>query len=417
MSVSRESAVMPTHQPLPTSIKRIVLIGIEHSRLGGVAGFMNTMAHGFLGRGYDVEIIGMIPTPSGSEVRFERDPRIKLRTVSESEPPEWVPLAGSGRLNLWKVAQRKAWEHSRRKAIDRLRPIVAKWGPETVVICTQIYAMEHLVPAGLQAGRPNGPYVMVQYHGSRDMSVRLKSIRRLREWYADADRLIALTEEDARQFQQLDRMNNTGWIPNPIPVARVTTPPQRRNDVISLNRYDEQKSLDWLLRAWAVVSPEFPEWTLRLYGEGPLRTPLADLITSLGIDKTAFLEGPTSKPEEALLAGKIYALSSQYEGLPLTIAEAAQAGVPTVAFDCCPGIRALIDDGDDGIVVPQNQLHGLVDGLRTLMTDDDLRLRMGTRAKERSSRFRLDAILDLWENEFRLLTGAGGIRTAPVART
>lgn len=413
MSSPDDDSVASTPRPLPTPITRVILAGIEHSRLGGVAGFMNTMAHGFLGRGYTVEIIGMKPTPPEDEITFERDPRITMRTVYEAEPPAWVSLRRRDRLNRRKVAAFTAWQRSHDQAIERLRPIVSQWGPETLVICTQIYAMEHLVPAGLETGRPGGPFVIAQYHGSRDGSVRQKSIRRLRTWYRDADRLIALTEKDARQFQQLDGMNNTGWIPNPIAPPRVTTPPQRRNEVISLNRYAPEKSLDWLIRAWGVLSPEFPDWRLRLYGDGPLRQDLAALITSLGLEETAFLEGTTSDPETALLGSKVYALTSQHEGLPLTIAEAAQAGVPSVAFDCSPGIRALIDDGTDGIVVARNQLGGLVKGLRALMSDDDLRSSMGAQAKERSARFKLDTILDLWEHEFRMLAGTSDAAAVP----
>lgn len=396
---------------LPTPITRIVLVGIEHSRLGGVAGFMNTMAHGFLGRGYAVSIIGMKPTPIDSQIAFERDPRIQIHTIYDAEPPPWVALGRKGRLDPRKVARHRVWERSRRQAIDRLRPMVEQWGPETMVICTQIYAMEHLVPAGLQTGRRDSPYVITQYHGSREGSVRQKSIRRLRRWYADADRLIALTQEDARQFQRLDGMNNTGWIPNPIAPPRIIEAPLRRNEVVSLNRYSPEKSLDWLIRAWAVLAPEFPEWTLRLYGEGPLRPSLAALITNLDLDGVVFLEGTTSEPEMALLGSKIYALTSQHEGLPLTIAEAAQAGVPTVCFDCCPGIRALIDDEEDGLVVPPNQLALLIESLRRLMADDELRQRMGARARERSARFALDTILDLWEGQFRTL--AGGAEKEP----
>jgi glycosyltransferase involved in cell wall biosynthesis len=381
-----------------------VLAGIEHSRLGGVSGFMNTMAHGFLGRGYDVEVIGMTPTPAGAVVDFDRDPRIRLRTIYDTQPPDWEKLGPLDRLNPGKIARQRRRDAMREVAIGRLRPTVATWGPETLVICTQIYAMEHIAPAGLVCGRPDGPYVIAQYHGSRHMSARLGSLGRLREWYADADRFLALTAADAELFRTKDWLNNTGFLPNPIPAPR-QGPAPRHNEVVSLNRYDEQKSLDWLLRAWAVLAPDFPEWRLRLYGEGPLRDDLARLVDELGIGGSATLEGITHDGEAALRRCKIYALTSQYEGLPLTIAEAAQAGVPTVSFGCAPGIRELIEDGVDGIVVPQNHLLGLVAGLRRLMGDEALREQMGRRAQERAGRFALDTILDRWEEELGLLTG------------
>jgi glycosyltransferase involved in cell wall biosynthesis len=395
--------------PESTGISRVVLAGIEHSRLGGVSGFMNTLAHGFLGRGYDVEVIGMTPTPPEAVVDLDRDPRIRLRTVYDAQPPDREKLSPLDRLSPAKVARQRRRESLAEVAIDRLRPIVASWGAETLLICTQLYAMEHLAPAGLVGGRADGPYVIAQYHGSRHMAAQLGSLQRVREWYSDADRFLALTAADAELFREKDRLNNTGFLPNPIPAPRHGDA-VRHNEVVSLNRYDEQKSLDWLLRAWAVLAPDFPDWRLRLYGEGPLRSELARVIAELGIGGSATLEGITHDGEAALRRGKIYALTSQYEGLPLTIAEAAQAGVPSVAFDCAPGIRELIEDGTDGVVVPPNHLLGLVDGLRQLMGDDDLRERMGRRAQERSARFALDPILDRWEEEMGLLTGRRAFR-------
>ncbi|MDN5794480.1 MAG: glycosyltransferase [Intrasporangium sp.] len=399
--------------PGSTGIRRIALVGIEHSRLGGVAGFMNTLANGLLGRGYEVEIIGLQPSSPGNAYAFERDPGITVRTIQESIPPDWVRLDRLDRLNPRKVAAARRWQRTRDRGVAKLRPIVSGWGPETLIICTQIQGMEYLVPAGLEPGNPQGPYVIAQYHGSRQMSVAVGSVRRLRRWCANADRFLALTPTDAEEFRIRDQLNNTGFIYNPVPRQR-HGPAQREDVVVSLNRYDEQKSLDWLLRAWAVVSPDFPQWRLRLYGEGPLRDELAVLIHELGVSGTATLEGITSDPESVLRRAKIYALSSQDEGLPLTIVEAAVAGVPTVSFDCAPGIRDLIDDGVNGVVVPKNHVSGLVTGLRQLMADDALRERLGVRAEQDSGRFALDTVLDRWEDEMRELTGRSTPRPAVV---
>lgn len=386
------------------AIDRIVLIGNEHSRLGGVSAFMDTLAHGFLDRGYAVEIIGMKPTPKAVRVNFGRDPRIRVRTIYDIEPPAWQRLSGLHRLNPKKAASRRRWDSLRHDAIDRLRLIVAEWGPETLVICTQIYAMEHLIPAGLECGLIDSPYVIAQYHGSREGSVLSGSIRRLRRWYADSDRMLALTAEDAEQFRRLDQLNNTGWVFNPLPPGRETSV-HRHNEVVSLGRYDREKSLDWVLRAWAALAPDFPDWRLRLYGEGASRDSLASLIDRLGIAGSATLEGITADPEGALRRAKIHVMSSQHEGLPLTIAEAGRAGVPTVSFDSSPGVRALIANCDDGVLVPKNHLVALVDSLRCLMSDEGVREAMGVRAHERSSRFDLGVILDVWEHEMRALAG------------
>jgi glycosyltransferase involved in cell wall biosynthesis len=396
----------------PTAIRRIVLAGIEHSRLGGVASFMNTIAHGFLDRGYEVQIIGINATAPENFVDFRRDPRIGLHTICDTPPPPWPRLSRVDRYVPWKRWKLVRWQHAVDLAAGRLRPMIESWGPETLVICTQVYAMEYLTRSGLSCGRLDGPYVIAQYHSSRIGAVRERSIHRVKRWNRDADRFLLLTEEDARLFQSADGMNNTGWLPNPLRPLSVDdllsgAMDPRRNEIISLNRYDAEKSLDWLIRAWAQVAPDFPEWRLRMFGEGELRAELTQLIDLLGVADSAILEGITTEAEHRLRTAKINAVTSQFEGLPLTIAEAARAGTPTVAFDCAPGIRYLIEDGTDGLVVPRNNLPRLVDALRRLMGDDTLRASMGASARDRSSRFDLDVILDRWEHEMRILAGGG----------
>lgn len=405
LRVADESA-----RAFPTPIRHIVLAGIEHSRLGGVAAFMNTLAHGFLGRGYQVEIIGINPTDPENLVDFNRDSRIALHTVFDTPPPPWPRLSKSDQFNPWKRAKLARWQRAQKVAAARLGPMIRQWGAETLVISTQIYAMEYLTRAGLECGLPDGPYVIAQYHNSRAGAVEERSIHRVKRWNKDADRFLLLTDEDAELFQRLDGLNNTGALPNPLPprlvgAALPGADEPRRNEVISLNRYDPQKSLSWLIRAWAQLAPEFPDWRLRMFGEGEQRAQLRKLIDDLGLTESAILEGVTSEAERHLRTGKINALTSQFEGLPLTIAEAARAGTPTVAFDCAPGIRYLIEDGTDGLVVPRNNLPRLVAALRRLMADDTLRAELGTRAQQRSSRFDLDTILDLWEDQMRILTG------------
>lgn len=391
-------------EAFPTPIRHVVLAGIEHSRLGGVAAFINTLAHGFLGRGYDVEIIGINPTAPGNVVAFQRDPRLVLHTICDSPLPPRPQLSRVDRYVPWKRVKLVRWQRAVNIASGRLRPMIDTWGPETLVICTQVYAMESLVRAGLTSGRLDGPYVIAQYHNSREGAVRERAIQRIKLWDRDADRFLVLTDEDASLFMSLDGMNNAGWLPNPLPlVPSCSSEGVRRNEIISLNRYDAQKSLDWLIRAWAQLAPEFPDWRLRLFGEGELRVQLTDLINQLGVADSATLEGITIEADSHLRGAKINALTSQFEGLPLTIAEAARAGTPTVAFDCAPGIRYLIEDGFDGLVVPRNNLSRLVDALRELMNDDARRAEMGVRAHARSARFDLDVILDRWEDEMRVL--------------
>ncbi len=76
-------------------------------------------------------------------------------------------------------------------------------------------------------------------------------------------------------------------------------------------------------------------------------------------------------------------LPSYREGLPKALLEAAATGLPIVATDA-PGCREVVCDGDNGLLVPVRDATALAAALRRLITDAELRRRMGARSRQRA---------------------------------
>jgi glycosyltransferase involved in cell wall biosynthesis len=122
--------------------------------------------------------------------------------------------------------------------------------------------------------------------------------------------------------------------------------------------------------------------------------------------------GATSDLEGALTGASIFALSSREEGFPMSIIEAMAYGLPTVAFDCAPGVRELLTDGQDGLIVTPGNTVEFAAALGRLMDDARLRDSLGEAARESVRRYAPDAIIDRWERQFALVnsrTRAGGL--------
>ena len=223
--------------------------------------------------------------------------------------------------------------------------------------------------------------------------------------YADVDRTVFLTAEDAERFR-LAGLNNTGWIPNPVTLAGAETGavaetgPARRNTIVALGRYDEVKSLHYLLAAWAEIAPALPDWSVELYGEGELRESLQALIDDRAIPRAALM-GKTDAVAEVLASAKIHVISSQHEGLPISIVEAGLSGVPTVSFDCSPGVEMLIDSGRTGYIVAQNNVTALAERLQTLAADPAALAQMSDEVRADMAQYAPERILDRWEDLFR----------------
>jgi glycosyltransferase involved in cell wall biosynthesis len=173
--------------------------------------------------------------------------------------------------------------------------------------------------------------------------------------------------------------------------------------VVAAGRYAPEKGYDRLIDAFAAVAPEHPEWTLKIFGHGPLQAQLEKQVERLGLTGRVFLPGLADDIESELRAASVFALSSIHEGLPVALAEAMACGLPSVAFDCAPGVREIVTDGVDGIVVPPRNVAALAEGLGRLMGDDDLRRRYGSAARENVRKFAPDAVLSQWEDVFALV--------------
>jgi glycosyltransferase involved in cell wall biosynthesis len=219
-----------------------------------------------------------------------------------------------------------------------------------------------------------------------------------RKAYARADVLVTMTRGAGSYFEaapgRLDLV-----IPNHARFpeeARAFDPSGRH--LVAVGRLVDQKGFDLLLQAFASLAPQFPDWRLTIWGEGPLRGALEAQRSALGLDDRVGLPGVTTEPGGWTADADIFVISSRYEGWGLVVGEAMAAGIPTVAFDCPWGPGEMIVDGRTGMLAPDQDVPGLTAALARLMADASLRKTVGEAGRESMKRFLPDAILEQWDD-------------------
>lgn len=379
--------------------ERVVLLANEVDRLGGVGRFVNEMAVRLYERGYSCEIVGIAPAPEGHSQSYERPAEITARTMMpDHAPADWKLRSEADKTDRDRVARYERRIELRRIAVENLRVLLRSWGSSTLVICTQVFAMEHMIEAGYDAYDLSLPRVIGQYHGSfQGAKLTGKDVGRVVECYRDVDKTVFLTAIDATLFRKKG-LNNTHWIPNPVSAPDFVSA-QRRNTFFALGRYDHEKGLHHLLTAWDQIASSIPDWNLELYGEGPLRNRLQKMINASSIPQVKLM-GRVDRVGDVIASSKVHVLSSEREGLPISIVEAGLLGAPTVAFDCAPGIRELVESGRNGIVVPPLNSDGLAQEMLRLARDESLLQRMSEHAAEDMQKYAPAKIVDHWEKLF-----------------
>ncbi|WP_261807585.1 glycosyltransferase [Paenibacillus sp. N3.4] len=85
---------------------------------------------------------------------------------------------------------------------------------------------------------------------------------------------------------------------------------------------------------------------------------------------------------DLLISSDIFVLSSNYEGLPISIIEAMETKLPIVASDV-GGVNELVQDNENGFLINRGDVSALVDCLQKLIDNKSLREEMGKASYER----------------------------------
>ncbi len=372
----------------------VFLVANNLEELGGVQRVTHNLATMLHERGHRVTVVGIqhAADPHDYGVR----PYRWLTLVEDKEPPAPKEPGLRARLDpRVRVAQR-AHDDARKAAVDRLSALFAEV-EHGVVVCMQVWSMNWVGPADTRH-----LHVIGMSHESFDATLGSSRWERVQQWYRDVDLLLLLTEHDASRFE-LEGFNNVGVMHNSLSFYPDTASDVTAKVVVAAGRLAPEKGYDRLLDAFSRVADEHPGWVLRIYGTGPLLGRLGAQVESLGLDGRVELPGLADDMEKALVEASVFALSSIHEGLPMALAEGMACGLACVAFDCAPGVREMLTDGVDGIVVPPRNVAALADGLDRLMADEDLRRAYGAAARRSVTRFAPQQVLDAWEAVFAVV--------------
>lgn len=171
---------------------------------------------------------------------------------------------------------------------------------------------------------------------------------------------------------------------------------QKEKTVLSVGRLEDQKDFVTLIYAFERISAGYPEWKLKIFGQGKNEQILAELINELDLNNRVFLCGVTHKPFLEMKRAKIFVLSSFYEGFPNVLCEAMHAGLACISTNCECGPAELIENGENGFLVPVGDTDAMAEKIRFLIENETVRAEMGQKAIKATDRLELSTICDGW---------------------
>ena len=200
-------------------------------------------------------------------------------------------------------------------------------------------------------------------------------------------RRIALTEEGVNPEKVVVFLNGItpAMVDEPLSVLRDRVHQElgmSTNDflILTVGRVTVQKGHTYLLDAIPQVLMQFPKAVFAIAGDGHLRHALQDKAMQMGIDGSIHFLGTRSDIPELLSVADVFVLPSLWEGLPLALLEAMSVGLAVVATRV-EGVESIIVDGENGFLVPSEDVDALSTALIKILEDKGGRIRFGDRNK------------------------------------
>ena len=257
--------------------------------------------------------------------------------------------------------------------------------------------------------------VVVSVRGTPAMEYNTFKLKTLADLTYPMARGIVLQTRQAKEFFKAAVRKKSVILPNPLnpDFIRPLTEGERKKQIVSIGRLDDNKDQQLLLHAFAGLKSGVTGsgkntsngkarvtegWSIHLYGDGPDRSKLETEAEKLGIRDQVIFEGIVPDIADRIADSSVFVLTSRTEGMPNALIESMALGLACISTDCpCGGPAELIREGENGMLIPVGDEKELGRKLELVMTDQDLAERMGREAAKAQELFRREAVSRKWE--------------------
>jgi glycosyltransferase involved in cell wall biosynthesis len=307
----------------------------------------------------------------------------------------------------------------------RLHRALRDYSPD--IVHTHLHVLRYALPSFLILNRASLLHT-VHNLAEREIETGMRWIQR----YAFNHGVVpvAVADEVAISLRRLYGVQRCRVISNGIPTDYYARPQASRwewraregfgeNDVlfVCVARFAAQKNHTLLLKAFAQGPASDPMAHLVLVGEGVLREQLEEQTHQLGLARQVHFLGVRTDIPDLLGAMDVFALSSDYEGNPLSVMEAMAAGLPIVAT-AVGGVPNLLENGREGFIVQPGNVQDLSNAISCILQNRELRQSLGRAAAQRArENFDVSAMVQAYEEMYEnLLDPAHRLEAESVVR-
>lgn len=373
----------------------------KYPGIGGVEVVSTVLANAFIKEGFSVSLVS-----------FEQ-PTLEKAPVSLNENVKFYPLSKPV------CTKRNITELHTILVKDDIDILINQWVVPYYVarLCRRAMKGTKCKMIGVHHNLPNSNFQIEQvkialrnHTGSRLVNylklslVTLVSRLSLRYTISQCTKYIALSPSFIPIAQRFTWMRDGsekrfGAVANPLTIELCSEEHIcKKNEIIYVGRIEyNQKCTYRIVDIWAKLEKKYPDWCLKIVGDGPDRDDLQERIRKKGL-KNITIEG-FQKPILYYKEAKMLLLASAYEGFPLVVAEGMEYGVIPLVYDSFAAVHDIIDDGINGYIIPQPYSDEVFTSkIEIIMQNENLFNLMSESARLKAKEFSLDCIVNKWKH-------------------
>lgn len=206
------------------------------------------------------------------------------------------------------------------------------------------------------------------------------------------DAFVFLSEKEAKLW----KVKNQVVIPNPVSFTASEKSSLENKKIIFAGRQNLVKGIDLLLEIWSKINKKHPDWVLEIYGEKSTEFDTPKMVNQKGLNSSVFVSEPVSDILTRYKESSILFLTSRFESFGLVLVEAMFCGLPCISFDAPNGPSSIIENNQNGFLIPCFDLDLFVEKAFELIENENFRKSMGENALKSVEKFELQNVMNQW---------------------
>ena len=224
--------------------------------------------------------------------------------------------------------------------------------------------------------------------------------KNMRKIFYEKSRGVIFQTVDAMNYFSKKIKNKSAVIYNPIEVNKLPKWEEKEHNksIITACRLSRQKNIPMLIEAFEQIKSEYDDFIVEIYGDGPEKNNIQNLINQKNLNNKIFLRGYSNDIHNKMATSSLFVLTSDYEGLSNSMLEALCIGIPVICTDCPPGgAKAFIENGKNGFLINVKDKDDLAIKMDMVLNNKEIIYKFNIENRKYRNRLKEEKICEEWK--------------------